>query len=315
MTTSSLAASNSLTLPTKPNFTVKTYTQAELESETGTLVEGQSTVDQSGQNDLVQGNQRSAITDILAYQYPHQTATQTTAYQSVTDVKRVFEDPDEQLIGKWDYDQQRKAKTQGIYLTKDFAIPKFIRQKDSQPTPTAVGTATHLVFQQLPLRAGQEVTLTEVEAEIDHLVDAGLITPMVAKQINRDGIVGFYQTAVGRQILQAPQNYHREVPFSMLMNGHELFKGVKAGDDEQILIHGIIDGYLQTDQGIILVDYKTDYLNPSYRELELARIVDRYRGQLRLYREALNIMERVPVVQTGLYLVELKEFISLQEGD
>ena len=34
---------------------------------------------------------------VLGYQYPHQTATVTTAYQSVTDVKRVFEDDDPRL--------------------------------------------------------------------------------------------------------------------------------------------------------------------------------------------------------------------------
>ena len=100
------------------------------------------------------------------------------------------------------------------------------------------------------------------------------------------------------------------------MNGHELFQGVNASDDERILIHGIIDGYLKTNEGIILVDYKTDHINSDYRDFDLARIKDRYRGQLELYKEALNLMEGIPVVQMGLYLLELSEFVLFtKEGD
>ena len=62
----------------------------------------------------------------------------------------------------------------------------------------------------------------------------------------------------------------------------------------------------------LLVDYKTDHINPQYREFELAKITGRYRGQLELYRQALNIMKPIPVVQMGLYLVELGEFIPFE---
>ena len=155
-----------------------------------------------------------------------------------------------------------------------------------------------------------------IDQEIQKLVGEKLINPVVAARINRKGIVDFYQTEVGQKILKHPADYHREVPFSMIMNGHELFKGVNVSDDERILIHGIIDGYLKNDEGIVLVDYKTDHLNKDYRDFDLARIKDRYRGQLELYKEALNLMEGIPVVQMGLYLLELGEFVLFtKEGD
>ena len=139
-----------------------------------------------------------------------------------------------------------------------------------------------------------------------------LINPAVATRINEEGIAAFFQTDPGQQVLSNGQNYHREEPFAMIMNGHELFKKVQAKDDERILIHGIIDGYLETPEGIILIDYKTDHVDPQYREFELTKITSRYRGQLELYRQALNIMKPVPVVQMGLYLVELGKFISFK---
>ena len=253
---------------------------------------------------------------ILGYQYPHQTATETTAYQSVTDVKRVFEDDDPRL-GQHDYganpaestDQAAKQQHSGIYINPDFAVPSFIQQDTSRPKATQVGTATHLVFQKLPLDA--PVTTTVVKDEIADLQDQGLITPAVASQITVAGIVNFFRTAVGQQILAAPTNYHREEPFAMIMNGHEPFVDIAPDDDDQVLIHGIIDGYLVTDDGIILVDYKTDHL-PAHTTAAVKQVVQKYSGQLRLYAEALNIMQPRPVVQMGLYLLELNEFVSIQ---
>ena len=214
-------------------------------------------------------------------------------------------------MGQWVYEQQRKVKNRGLYLRNDFATPQFIQQGDQSPAATEVGTATHLVFQKLPLN-DKEITVKQVQKEIQQLVREHLINSAVAPLINVEGIAAFFQTDPGRQIIANGQNYHREEPFAMIMNGHELFKEVQAKDDERILVHGIIDGYLETPEGIILVDYKTDHIDPQYREFELAKITGRYRGQLELYRQALNIMKPIPVVQTGLYLVELGEFIPFE---
>lgn len=253
---------------------------------------------------------------VLGYQYPHQAATKTTAYQSVTDVKRVFEDDDPRL-GQYDYadnsdqpdGQVAERRHSGIYINPDFAVPSFIQQDTSRPQATQVGTATHLVFQKLPLDS--PITTAVVKNEIADLQRQGLVTPAVASQINISGIVNFFKTAVGTQILAAPDNYHREEPFAMIMNGHEPFADIAPDDDDQVLIHGIIDGYLVTDDGIILVDYKTDHL-PAHTPAAIKQVVKKYSGQLRLYAEALNIMQPRPVVQMGLYLLELSEFVSIQ---
>lgn len=297
-------------MATEPFFIAKTFTATDVDQQLEKLT---SPINVTGDEDLQSLKSLSAeeIDQILAFRYPHEVATKTTAYQSVTDVKRVFEDPDNREMGQWDYEQQRKAKNRGLYLRNDFATPQFIQQGDRSPAVTEVGTATHLVFQKLPLD-GKEITLAQVRNEIRQLVKDHLINSAVAPFINAEGIAAFFQTDPGRQVIANGQKYHREEPFAMIMNGHELFKEVQAKDDERILIHGIIDGYLETPKGIILVDYKTDHIDPQYREFELTKITGRYRGQLELYRQALNIMKPIPVVQMGLYLVELGEFIPFE---
>lgn len=312
---SPLAGTKVTGLATAPHFIAKTYTAIDVSNELAKIGQTASANMTKDNNTGAIDPTTQKIDKILRYRYPHFVATQTTAYQSVTDVKRVFEDPDTRDMAQWDYDQQQKVKTQGIYLNNNFDVPAFIKQTTHEPVATEIGTATHLVFQKLPLDE-KTIDVEFVDQEIQKLVEENLINPVIATRINREGIVSFYQTDVGQKILKHPTNYHREVPFSMIMNGHELFKGVDVNDDERILIHGIIDGYLKTDKGIILVDYKTDHLNKNYRDFDLARIKDRYRGQLELYKEALNLMEGIPVVQMGLYLLELGEFVLFtKEGD
>ena len=297
-------------MATEPFFVAQTFTATDVEQQLEKLTKPINVADEVGSQSLKSPSAKE-IDQVLAFRYPHEVATKTTAYQSVTDVKRVFEDPDNREMGQWDYEQQRKVKNRGLYLRYDFATPQFIQQGDQSPAATEVGTATHLVFQKLPLN-DKEITVKQVQKEIQQLVKEHLINSAVAPFINMEGITAFFQTDPGRQIIANGQNYHREEPFAMIMNGHELFKEVQARDDERILVHGIIDGYLETPKGITLVDYKTDHINPQYREFELAKITGRYRGQLELYRQALNIMKPIPVVQMGLYLVELGEFIPFE---
>lgn len=66
----------------------------------------------------------------LAYVYPYQAATQTTSYQSVSEIKRLFEDPDDSQATKltWE-DNQTKAKNQQFrYTQEQLAEPKFCKR-------------------------------------------------------------------------------------------------------------------------------------------------------------------------------------------
>lgn len=51
-------------------------------------------------------------------------------------------------------------------------------------------------------------------------------------------------------------------------------------EDETVLVQGIIDGYYETDDGIVLMDYKTDSLKPGDEKV----LISRYRRQMELYR-------------------------------
>ncbi len=78
-----------------------------------------------------------------------------------------------------------------------------------------------------------------------------------------------------------PQQVQREVPFSMLLPANQLFEILQNDPGEDVLVHGIMDGYVTEADGVTLFDYKTDH------EPDPAKLVARYRGQLNLYAQAL----------------------------
>lgn len=245
------------------------------------------------------------VHQIMDFRYPHQAATQTTAYQSVSEAKRLFEDPDNAAIGE--YQPVGNGQHGRRFVTHDFARPEFL-QTVRAPLPTEIGTATHLVLQQLDVTVPP--TQASIQAVIDHLVADRILTHEVADRVRADLILRFFDTPVGQQILAHPDQVHREVPFSLLMPAKSLFQDFTEADS-QVLVHGIVDGYLQTADGITLFDYKTDHVNAQAVDQSTAKIIDRYSGQVNLYAAALTQMTGQPVTDQYLYLLTTGDLVAV----
>jgi len=245
---------------------------------------------------------------IMDFRYPHQAATATTAYQSVSEAKRLFEDPDNATIGE--YQASATGQVGGHrFVTHDFARPDFL-QTVREPLATEIGSATHLVLQQLDVTVAP--TLDRVQGVIDQLVADQVLTAEVAQRIQPELILRFFSSSVGQQVLAAPDQLHREVPFSLLMPARSLFQDFQE-TDSQVLVHGIIDGYLTTPAGVILFDYKTDHVNAQNQAASIEKIVERYGGQVNLYAAALKQMTGQPIVGQYLYLLAIGELVAVPE--
>lgn len=247
---------------------------------------------------------------VLEYQYEFDAATKTTAYQSVSEIKRQFEDPDNLGVPQLILDENGQVAGNRLVAANDFAQPEFIAQGESHPSPTAVGTATHLILQQLDLT--QPITRDIIEADIQKLVAQQIIAPEVATLIRVDTIIDLFASNFGRQLQANAATVKREQPFSLLMQARELFENYTGGD-ERILIHGIMDGYFITpEQQVVLFDYKTDYVRANDKGAGQAALIARYRGQLNLYAKALAAMQPLPVSHVVLYALSLGEALELK---
>ncbi|USS88174.1 helicase-exonuclease AddAB subunit AddA [Fructilactobacillus hinvesii] len=287
-------------------FTVEFVQPTELQATTKTT-ESTTATEFTGQ-----ATDPAEIKRLLEFQYPFADAAQTTAYQSVSEIKRQFDDPDNIQLGSV-ADTGRQILQRTRYQSEQFAQPQFM-QTVAKPTPQEVGTATHLVLQKLDVT--KPVTEERVEALIKKLVAGQLLTVAVAEQINRKAVVAFYQTDVGQRILQFPDRLQREVPFSLIIKAQRLFSEFHNDPNQQILVHGIIDGYLDDpEQGPILFDYKTSFVNPAHPDDSIEQIKEQYTGQVNLYALALQDILHEPVKQKYLYLLANQQLVAIPTNE
>ncbi|MCL0330716.1 helicase-exonuclease AddAB subunit AddA [Apilactobacillus xinyiensis] len=235
------------------------------------------------------------IDRIMDFKYNNKTATLTTAYQSVSEIKRVFEDPDNLRLGEYINNQNDNQANR--YVKNDFKQPEFL-QSNVKPQATEIGTATHLVLQKINLNV--PVNFESVHELVVELVSQKNISSEVANKINIHSIVNFFNDKLGTFAIEHKKDFHREVPFSLLINANQIFEGFNEHADEKVLIHGIIDGYIELENEVILFDYKTDYVNNNVNQ-----ILNKYRGQINLYAIALEHMLNKRVSRKFIHLLNI----------
>lgn len=175
-------------------------------------------------------------------------------------------------------------------------MPKFLEGKKPF-TQAEKGTIIHFVMQHL--RLGDNMDRNFIEQQIDDMIIHELLTEEEAKVIDIDKLVTFYQSDIGMRIL-ASSNVNREKPFVLRKKAVDVIQGIDECD-EDVLIQGIIDCYFTEDDGHILVDYKTDYVVDGDEK----SIVDKYKVQMLLYKEALERITNKQVKEMFIYSFEL----------
>lgn len=243
---------------------------------------------------------KQSVQNILDFKYQYQESVDTTAYQSVSEIKGLFADPDDDTMATDLFDDQAR------YNSGSFAKPKFLT-KTKKVTGADVGSATHLVLQKINLDKTPE--LADFETLVEQLVNEKLLTPELAEKIDCQSLADFYQSNLGQQIVDNHEHVEREFTCSMLMSAKELFKNASKdySVNDKILVHGIIDGVIELDHGIIIFDYKTDHATSQ----NLQELISKYSGQVNLYAEAISVIKNKPVVGKYLYFLKMNQAVDL----
>lgn len=241
--------------------------------------------------------------NLANYDYPYQLSTQTTNFQSVSEVKQLFEEPNNEKMATIDWTEEPRVNR---YTEDLMERPKFL-QEETAPTPAEIGQATHFLLQHLTL--SNQPALESVEAEISKMTSEGILNKKAAEEINIEKIVQYFETPFGQEIVKNSAQLQKEVLFSLMMKARDVFTEMEAIDDS-ILIHGIIDGYFERSDGLVLFDYKTDQVAHlgEQADKELRR---RYKGQVLLYKTALKTITNKPVVEVNLISLDLGKTIPI----
>ncbi|WP_027108457.1 helicase-exonuclease AddAB subunit AddA [Lacticigenium naphthae] len=236
--------------------------------------------------------------------YSYKEATRTTSYQSVSEIKRLFEEPEDGKMLKVDLSNLR---SQHRYTEDELPQPRFVREQ-SVPTSAEVGQGTHLVLQSLNLDS--KPTEEKIVNLIHELMKKQLITKEIGDRIDQQTLLDFFETDLAQTIIQYSSIVKREVPFSLLLGADELFGKSEEDGKDHILIHGIIDGYIEFEDSLILFDYKTDQVK-RFKDKAKEHMLDKYKGQLNLYRMALESITGKKVSSTYLVLLDTTEIACL----
>ena len=227
---------------------------------------------------------------ILEYQYRYSISTKIPTMTSVTKIKQMKE--------KKDNNNENSEEE-----TKTFHKPNFLRTDEKETLTNAQkGTLVHLCMQRLDENI--EYDLDKIKACIAQLVQRKIITEVEERNINPYKILEFTKSNIWKQLKQAKKVY-RERPFFIHIPAKEIYN---EDIEDKLLVQGIIDLYYINQQDeIILVDYKTDYVEKGKEE----ELIEKYKEQLNMYKRALEETLKQKVSKVYIYSVYLGKEIEI----
>ncbi|WP_061996002.1 helicase-exonuclease AddAB subunit AddA [Clostridium sp. ATCC 25772] len=228
----------------------------------------------------------------LDYRYKYEKATNMETNFTVSELKR-------------QNNEEQEREYTGKYVPSIVKRPKFLEEKKVL-TPAEKGTAIHAVMQRLDF--SHDCSENGIKMQIANMVEKELITEEQEKVIKISKIINFFNDDLGKEIIKAYKDgtLNREVPFSIEVRAKEVYKELQEDvyDNEFIKIQGIIDGYIEKNNQIILFDYKTDYISRD-NENVVQSIKEKYKMQLDYYSRALEQGTGKKVIKKYLYLFSI----------
>lgn len=220
----------------------------------------------------------------LSWEYKYKEASNIPAKLSVTELKRLAFNP------------ANDEYTTNMFASRLLKKPSFLEEEKGL-TAAERGTVIHFVMQHLDLRRVK--SLQDISEQVKEMLLKELLTEEQAVAVNIKAIYRFFNSAFGRRMLSS-KNIQREVAFHMKLKGTEVKKELSEDiyGQEETLLMGVIDCFFYEEDGIVLIDYKTDYATDENME----EIKERYEKQIYYYSEALYRITGEKVKEKYIYL-------------
>lgn len=206
-----------------------------------------------------------------SYRYPYRQATQQSLKKTVSQLSK----QNETLEEGWKKWPELQAASSPV--SEERRQPQFVTGDRSVST-AEFGSLMHRAIQLLPIRP---YTAEELAQTLDYLRDRNQFTPRERRSLREDLLLAFFQSELGQEVIRHRDHVFREQAFTLRLSGEELGTGFpeSAEDPMQVLyLDGQIDLFYEEEEGLVLVDFKTDHrVNP-----------ERYAQQLSYYAKALE---------------------------
>lgn len=224
----------------------------------------------------------------LSYTYPAAGEEKKSKYS----VSELANDGREQEESYGTAKQEKAAMQDFPAVCGGAAAPRFVEPVRTM-TAAQRGTVIHKVMEHIPFTA-ENKSPDMIGEFVRSLVERELLTVEEAEAVDCRVISAFFSSEIGLRACRAAE-LHREISFNMR----------KELDGGTVIVQGTIDCYFREGDHYVLLDYKSNYVNPAGEEKAVETIVNHYRPQTALYREALEKIRGISVPEVYLYLFSL----------
>ncbi|MDU4737473.1 helicase-exonuclease AddAB subunit AddA [Clostridium sp.] len=230
----------------------------------------------------------------LNYKYKYDLAGKLPSNVSVSDLKRsLYNNENDDVI------------TVNIFSNKEVLKPKFLQEKRGL-SASERGTIAHFIMQKLDLNKVN--TKEEIDTQIYSMKDKNLLTEEEIKAVQKISFISFFKSNLGKRLLNAFNTgklVKRELPFYTEISSLNIDSTLseEVYGNENVRLQGIIDCIFEEEDKIILLDYKTDYVEHGNE----SEILDKYKIQIKYYKDAVEKITGKEVKECYLYLFGLNK--------
>ncbi len=180
-----------------------------------------------------------------------------------------------------------------------FVKPSF--DTEQALTATQRGTAIHLAMEHLRYESCTDID--GIRQELKRLVEMHHMTQEQANAVPVEKILSFFRSDIGKRVRSA-KKVVREFKFSVLDDGAKYDKTLTS---EEVLLQGVADCCLIDDDGIVIIDFKSDSIRAGEESVRAAQ----YHGQIEAYANALSRIFELPVKERILYFFATNQAICV----
>lgn len=245
------------------------------------------------------------LAKIFSWQYPWRKETTWKRKYSVSELKHA----------RSSSDHSEEAGTGNLFSMPEMEkeeVPKpaFLSdERSDKPDPAERGTIVHKLMECIPF--GRIVTEDQLEEELERQIG---ICPGLDRldqsELEKafEGARAFLFSPQGEMLRESDREglLFKETPFTIGSPAELVYPDSQS--EEMVVIQGIIDLYCETEDGLWLLDYKTDRIRPGQEDL----LLDRYTGQMLYYKTALERITGKPVIRMDIFSFALKKFLPVE---
>ncbi len=251
-------------------------------------------LEQLGDKELEKDSFAKELRELLvrqeAYIYPYEAEAKLPVKVTVSELKRLSLEEDtvvESLVEESIEQEVSVEETECSY--PEFLLP------EKELTGSDRGSAYHRVMELLPLET--YIARSSLTTILDTFVQEGRLRANEREVISEYKLWRFLTSTLGKKMHIAAKagKLHREQPFVLGLPANELYSDSES--TELVLVQGIIDAFFEEEDGLVLLDYKTDYIHSDAKE----ELTKKYKGQLKYYKKALESLKQKKVKEVWFY--------------